>query len=267
MMAAPRRTCPACQRRYAGLVAPECPVCSGMGVLALGAAALHHHEAAAVAKAVDLYLEHASQEATRTLALGDRRQALEAATDELRVAGILATSAETYTRPVVHTLPDAEAESVLELDADQIVRQLGRPSSSAVRASLARRPVDDLGPHRPRLGGVPTASTNGHLSALAVIADPIDPIGPDVVTYTDRHRENTYTARVLVSAVPEVVAMRGPQLEQAVRLVDDTLANVGLDDLKRATKALGLPLTSNKLTLARRLLDAGHTIPQYATTA
>ncbi len=254
MMAAPRRVCPACLRRYAGLVAAECPVCQGMGILALGAAALHHHEAPAVARAVDLYLEHAAQEAQRTLSLGDQRAALEAATDELRVAGVLATSSETYTRPLRHTSAEAEAQSVLELDADQIVRELARPANGEIRRMLVLAPVDDLEPYRPRLGGVPTASRNGHLTAVAVIADPIDPIGPDVAHLAQQDQEHTYQGRVLAGAVPRAAALRH-QREQA------DLDRYRLDDLKRAARAAGLPISSNKRILVSRLREHGQLTP------
>lgn len=205
--ASPRRTCPACQRRYAGLVANDCPVCQGIGVLSLGAAALAHYEPAAVARAIDLYLENAAHQAINRLPLGERREALEVATDELRIAGVLA-STDTLARAPRHTIPDAEAATVTELEAYRVTGELGRPATRAVLSSLAAPQVDDLAPHRPRNGRVPTASLNGHLAAIAVIADPIDPIGPDVAQLAETQRVDTYRARVIAAAVPQAVHKR-----------------------------------------------------------
>ena len=85
------RTCPACQRRYAGLIDPECVICGGRGVLGLGAAALHKQEPPAVARAIEVYLEAAARAAQQHLPIGDeRREALAAAVDELRHGGLIA---------------------------------------------------------------------------------------------------------------------------------------------------------------------------------
>lgn len=260
MSLAPRRTCPACSRRYAGLVADECPVCQGLGVLALGAAALHHYEAPAVARAAELYLEHAAQEATRTLTLGDRRQALEAATDELRVAGVLAGPMDTYTRAPVHVSADVEATDTLERRAVDQARQLGRQPTRLVVAALAAKPVPDLAPHRPRNGNVPTASLNGHLAAVAVIADPIDPIGPDVAQLEERQRVDNYRARVIAAAVPQAAKLRAPAADEPATREPQLIGNVAdlrLEYLKRQARAHGVAPVSNKALLIDRLAAAG----------
>lgn len=68
------RTCPACARREAGLIDPECIVCAGDGRLELGPLALHRRTPQVVARAVEMNLE-----ATARLALSGRDPDLDAA--------------------------------------------------------------------------------------------------------------------------------------------------------------------------------------------
>lgn len=211
MPAIPRRLCPACQRRYAGLVAHDCPVCAGTGVLALGAAALHHYDTAAVARAVDLYLEHAAQEATTRLPLGDRRQFLEAAVDELRTAGVLASTADAAGRPARTPSPgDAGSVRVAELEAHRVTRALGRPPTPRVAAALAARPDPALPgvTARRNRGEVPHVSSTGHPAAVPTIADPIDPLGDDVAVLVSRRRNTDHLATVIATAVPKAARDR-----------------------------------------------------------
>ncbi len=84
------RTCPLCQRRYAGLVEPTCVVCDGVGVVGLGAPALHKTAPEAVARSVEVYLESAAGKAIDTLPQSDRLPALRAAVGELKHAGVIA---------------------------------------------------------------------------------------------------------------------------------------------------------------------------------
>lgn len=208
-MPVPRRTCPACARRYAGLVAHDCPVCQGLGVLTLGAAALHHYGTAATARAVDLFLEHAAQEATRQLALASRREALEAAADDLRVAGVLASPVDNrHVTPARTPAPqDAQAARVTELDALRLTRELGRPAGVPVLSALAAAPIP-LEEARPRDGRPPQASAQGLPSRLATIADPIDPLGPDTGELDIARRRSEHTAAVVARAVPQAAHSR-----------------------------------------------------------
>lgn len=205
-MSVPRRTCPACARRYAGLVDDDCPICRGLGVLPLGAAALHAFEPEAVARAVELFLETAAREATEQLELASRREALEAATDELRVAGVLASTADA----AGHQPPTQVASSpgVVELDARRLAHRAGRPPTGADVAQLALPAVGGLEGHRYRDGRQPTASANGHVAALAVIADPIDPLGPDVAELAADRYATDHQARVLAQAAPAAAHQR-----------------------------------------------------------
>lgn len=208
--AAPRRTCPACQRRYAGLVAPDCVVCQGLGVLTLGAAALHHYDPAPIARAIELYLETNARRTRTELPLGLHRAALEVSVDELRLAGVLATVTDSAGTPAHAPRPqDATAPHVAELDAYRATRNLGQHPDTATLEAL-RPDTQPIPLHRarPRDGRPPQASATGHPSALATIADPIDALGPDTATleldlFTSNHR-----ARVIAAAVPQAATRR-----------------------------------------------------------
>lgn len=211
MPAQPRRVCPACARRYAGLVATDCPICRGLGVLTLGAAALHHYDTAAVARAIDIYLEHHAQTIRDQLPLGNRRAALEAATDNLRTAGILASTADAAGTPARTPTPhDTASARVTEQEAYRVTRDLGAHPTTRVLAALAAPPLPpgDLPTARPRNGTIPTASTTGHQSATATIADPIDPLGPDTTTITNTRATTDYRARVIAAAIPTAANRR-----------------------------------------------------------
>lgn len=208
MSAAPRRTCPACSRRYAGLIAPDCPICQGLGTLALGAAALAHYDTAAVARAIDLYLEHHAQTIRDQLPLGDRRQALEAATDNLRAAGVLHSTADASGTPARTPAPhDAASLRVTELDAYRVARTLGTPVTTRITTALTAPPIP-LNQARPRNGAIPTASAMGHRSATHTIADPIDPLGPDTLDLEGTRAAHDHRARVIAAAVPTAAARR-----------------------------------------------------------
>ena len=207
--APPRRTCPACARRYAGLVAPDCPVCRGLGVLSLGAPALHTYNPAPVARAVELYLEATAQRTRAELPLGQHREALEAAVDELRLAGVLASTADAAGHPAHHPQPvDATSARVAELDAYRAVRSLGETPGPRVVNALRAPRVADLTEARPRDGRIPTASVTGDRSATATIADPIDPLGPDTAQLTAQRVAHDHRARVIAAATPQAATKR-----------------------------------------------------------
>lgn len=207
MTAVPRRTCPACSRRYAGLVAHDCPICQGLGTLALGAAALAHYDTAAIARAIELYLEAHAQAIRDQLPLGTRRQALEAAVDNLRAAGVLHSTADTGTPARTPAPPDAASAMVTELEAYRVARDLGTPVTTRVTTALTAPPIP-LHQARPRNGAIPTASATGLRSATATIADPIDPLGPDTTELTLEVATNNHRARVIATAVPNAAARR-----------------------------------------------------------
>jgi hypothetical protein len=84
------RTCPACQRRYAGLVDPDCVICRGAGVLRLGHAGLHKNDPAVVARAIEGYLEAYLRAVDQMLPIGNAKlEALANAVSELVHAGLI----------------------------------------------------------------------------------------------------------------------------------------------------------------------------------
>jgi len=206
---APRRTCPACQRRYAGLIDPACPVCAGLGVLTLGAAALHHHEAPAVARAVELYLEHHAAQAAGTLPLGQHRPHLEATVAELRVAGVLASTADATGERAHQPRTLVSPPRVVELDAHRLAKQLGATTTITLLEALRAGP-GPLARARPSYLAHPSewTSANGHRAHLARVADPVDPLGPDGQELEHTRTAHNHTATVLVTAVPSVVRRR-----------------------------------------------------------
>lgn len=195
-----RRTCPACARRYGGLVADDCRVCAGVGVLALGTAALARHPAEAVARSVELYLEHRAQTAG-TLPLAQRGDTLEAAVLELRSAGVLDHSHDT---PAVTSPRRNRAET--EVDAYRLTRQLtGQPVPTAVPATLAA-PTLQLADARPdRVHAL--ASANGHRSATARAADPL-PLDGHLLELDSARRTLDTSARRLSGATTRLANRR-----------------------------------------------------------
>lgn len=57
IVAGARRLCPACARRWSGLVDPQCPVCAGSGVLVVTRGATGQYGAEAASLAVEVALE------------------------------------------------------------------------------------------------------------------------------------------------------------------------------------------------------------------
>lgn len=202
MTATPRRTCPACTLNYGGLVNPNCPICRGLGTLTLGAAALHNHPAAPIARAIELHLETTAQHIRQQLPLTNHHAALAAATDELVHAGILAT---THTGTPAHArTPTPETRAATDHHAHQLAATLGPTPTN----DLLHAPTIPLTQTRPRPNCIPIASATGHPSATATIANPIDPLGPDTPQLELEYTRNEHTARVLAAATPHAAHTR-----------------------------------------------------------
>ncbi len=208
---APRRTCPACARRYAGLVAPDCPICSGQGALGLGAAGLAGAEPAAVARGVELYLEGRAT-AAAGLSPPQQRAAVEAAAHELRIAGLLA-GAQDRARPSSagprHPAGPV-ADSVAESKARQLSAQLGATPTAATARALAPDNTTPLALARRRGSPFAHASASGHRSWLARACDPLDPLGPDVGALVVAQSASEHTGAVLAAAALLTVRAHTP---------------------------------------------------------
>lgn len=208
--AAPRRVCPACQRRYAGLIAPDCIICQGAGVLTLGAAALHHYDPAPIARAIELYLETHAHDARQTLPLGNHPAHLEAAVDNLRAAGVLASTADATGTPARTTRAphDANSHTVTDHTAHQATIHLTGTHPHPTAPHTLNAPPIPLHTARPRDGRIPQASATGHPSPLATITNPIDPLGPDTTTLDNQHAATNHRARVIAQAIPTAATRR-----------------------------------------------------------
>lgn len=198
-----RRVCPACARRFGGLVAPSCRICQGTGVLGLGAAALAQHSAPAVARTVELYLELRAQ-ASGPLPQAQRPEVLEAAVLELRSAGVLAHSLEAGAPATV----DPSTPTAAERSAYRAVHTItGTPLPTTVPAALAAPPIDVADARPDRITA--TASANGHRAHLHRLADPLtldtEPLHAAAQQQTDRH-----AARVLAHATDRLARKARP---------------------------------------------------------
>jgi hypothetical protein len=205
-----RRVCPVCSRRYAGLIAEDCPVCAGVGSIGLGAPALASAEPAAVARAVELYLEGKARQARSQLPHVAHRAAVEAAMLELRSAGVV-TSAVDYAAPAKSRRKHPEgpvADSVAEARAARMTVVLGAPLDSESVGALSPTNVMPLEEARTRLDPFPRASANGHLSVLVASCDPVDPLGPDCSTLAVQRDARDHRGEVLARATDEVAAQR-----------------------------------------------------------
>jgi hypothetical protein len=207
-----RRTCPACTRRYAGLIDPDCAVCSGLGVLGLGPAALHKDEPATVARAIEIYLEARSRDAAGKLPLGEsRRDVLAAATDELRVAGVIADTLALGTpardRP---DAPEGPARRISDSEGSRLAWLHGANPSASDQANLDAAPtvygIDD----RPLAQGLPVVSSAGSPAFLAKAADPADPLG-DTRQATYGRLRTERRADVVAAAVTRLIEQRARQ--------------------------------------------------------
>lgn len=202
-----RRTCPACPRRYAGLVDVDCVVCDGVGVIALHPVALHRQDAAVVSRAVELYLEAAAREDANRLPLGDpRKTALAAAVARLRAARIIEAPLGVSEREQAHA-PEGPERRIADSEAARVVSQLGGSVRPSDAANLDAAPVT-YGIHdRPRASGLlPRVSAGGSPSAMAKAADPTDALGPDTRAEVYARMSLDRQAAVLAAAVDRVVA-------------------------------------------------------------
>jgi hypothetical protein len=189
-----RRTCPACQRRYGGLVDPECPVCTGIGTVGLGAAALHTAAPEAVARAVELYLEEATRRAGHPT---ERADVVDAAVLELRTAGVIASPSDGAGPPATST--DPATASLAELDAHLLATRLGAKPTAEALTALASDPVELVDAREP--GALhPHASANGDRAHLTLALDPIEPLGPDLNDLSARRVRHEHQARVITAA-------------------------------------------------------------------
>lgn len=201
------RCCPACSRKHAQLVSPNCPVCQGYGTVTLGAAALSMHEPATVGIAVEIAVEAAARTIDTQLTLSDDRvDPLRLVMETLTDAGIIGLptagrSKALSPRRHLHAVPDNAVSSV-ELAAEYM------PTVEPRDAVLAAAPAYIYQEHeRPNARGLPVLSANGHPSHTARITDPMTPGNDTAATYRDR-KAQARSAGILVEASPKVISLK-----------------------------------------------------------
>ena len=204
------RCCPACTRKHAQLVSPNCPVCQGYGTVTLGAAALSMHEPATVSTAVEIAIEAGARTIDTTLTLSDNRvDPLRLVMETLADAGIIDVPTAGRSRALtprrrLHAVPD-NAVSSLDLAAEYV------PTATPRDAALAAADAYVYAEHeRPNARGLPILSANGHPSATARIADPMTPGNDTAQTFRDRRAQHRH-AVILVEAAPKVVNIKARQ--------------------------------------------------------
>lgn len=214
-----RRVCPACSRRTAELVDPDCTVCQGEGFLILHPAALTMYEPSVVAEAVGLALESSARHIETTTTLSDNRRAkLAVSVTDLVVARIIQ---EPGSAPIETPAPPApptpgrrrrrkhESANQLSFASPEILAEgatqtPGKPYDGPVLAAPAHHYDKDA---RPLMRGLPVLSAAGHPSHLARIEDPQDAYASTSDDYQTRARR-TRQATIVVAAVPHAVAER-----------------------------------------------------------
>lgn len=194
------RVCPACSKRYAEIVSPNCPVCSGTGVVVLGAAALSLYEPAVVSQAVALAIESSARdiEANTTLSV-DRADSLNDRLTLLVNAGLMAAPKKPRSK-VRHlvAVPDLPADDVNPAD---VAREFSADVEPIDEALTAAEPyIYQIG-ERPNVRGLPSLSAAGYPSSTARIADPM-PVGTDTGAFARQRGDQARAALVLVKAAP-----------------------------------------------------------------
>lgn len=189
------RMCPACIRRDEAVVAADCPVCAGAGVLELGAAALARYTPQVVSRAVEYSLEATARQAISTPHpdLTAARAALVDQVARLRAGKLLANRGEQQVPGTVGRRGVNARHSVASRLAGTSDVTPGQMS-----ARVEFRPDD-----RPMAaGGLPGFSAGFYLSSLSRVVDPIDPMSTSTGAIIRRRHVTDQQARELSEAVP-----------------------------------------------------------------
>lgn len=198
-----RRVCPACQRRWAGLVADDCPICAGTGTLDLGRAAVQTKSAEAASLAAELILETTARQdlaATSTQhapPIDVARRHLTEAVDKMRRAGLLARTPEPSPTTVRGPFNRDQAER----------RALAISGAARSDLYLLHRPALELQPDdRPlAAGGIPGFSAAGYVAHHVRVADPRYPFGPSTRdVWTGRYATHRAAKALATSVQPSL---------------------------------------------------------------
>lgn len=162
-----RRVCPMCVVREAGVIAPDCEVCNGHGILELGRAVKQYPDTT-VSTAIHLALEEAARTVhDTTIRSRDPRAAIRATLDQLTKAGLL--------RPPKAPAPPGAPEppGTLTVPPARLAHSATGRTPTRVDQNMIRAhhfPYSDR--DRPGVRGLPLFSNNWHPSSLACVLDP-----------------------------------------------------------------------------------------------
>lgn len=187
------RTCPACTLRPAAIIAPDCAVCGGHGVLELGERATREYDGPTVSAAIALALENVARTIdTRPDARNvDPRPAITKVLTQLQRAGIL-------TPPKAPAPVTSEATGTKRTNAVALVHHAtGRNVDHTDQLMIRAHPYPYSFRDRPGARGLPLMSANFHPSSLARILDPF-PFENDTMTEVATRQKRRYDARAIV---------------------------------------------------------------------
>lgn len=164
--------CPACRRRWTGLVADDCPVCSGEGRLPLARGAMEKHGAEVASMAVELGIETRSRnDLGQRLDLGQARRNQTKTVERMRGILLARTGEQSVLGPrkvlTIAQVRDRAAKAAQEYHPE---------AAEAFDTPVLVWTSDD----RPLAhGGIPGFSAGGFVAHLMRVADPQDPLALD----------------------------------------------------------------------------------------
>lgn len=184
------RLCPACLTREARLVAADCPVCDGEGVLNLGAQAVKEFGAAVTSLAISAALESVARAVDAPgVPNGDQRAAVADTMNLLSRSGISGPG----------PAPRASSSTPGSLAAAAIGRRV-----EPLDVQLPEAPAYRYGPgEQPGKRGLPILSADGHPSHLARVCDPADPLDTPTHEHAAQIRKTEHQARALAAALDQ----------------------------------------------------------------
>lgn len=189
-----RRVCPLCTVREAGVIDPDCLICTGHGYVELGERALGYFDPSIVSTAVHLALETCAREIHETTQRAqDPGPAIRATLDRMVKAGIVRPK-RSAPKPAGPTgkHPGPAAHIVL--------RTIGTEPTHTDQLMIRAHPYPYDMTDRPGARGHPLFSNNWHPSSLACVLDPV-PFDTTTLTQTLTRRKRGHHARVLAASI------------------------------------------------------------------
>lgn len=190
-----KRVCPLCVVREAGVVAADCPICSGHGTVELGSRAVAHFTPETVSTAIHLALE------AQARALHDTR--VRSQDPRPQLANTLAQLAKSG----IVLLPKAPAPATTGATgthpgppAHLVHRSTGHTPTKVDQAMIRAHPFRYAPADRPGVRGLPLFSKNWHPSSLACVLDPV-PFDVTTTQQTLERQKRRYDARVLTATI------------------------------------------------------------------